>query len=465
MATNDHMYRHDRPAAVLLAIVLIAGIGTAIHASRAAAATEGDSGPVVSGYLSLRSVVRSAETDSQEVFRDQDLYGELRLDVTNIRSGRFEFHFLGAVRDDLDGKSDVKTFDPLEDIGNTHTSDVMAQLYEAHLDINDLFTGLPQVRLGRQASTRDQQVFFDGAALDLRPARFLSFTLYGGLPVNFFEVDGEEGKDTVAGGGVDIAAGSSTGISVDYLAIHDDRTYFDDRSLTDRLWSFKVWQRFSRNVKATAKLRYQNGESRDLNVRLLGVLPEQGAEIGATYVRQFHDQAEQTNALSPFYDVMGTSHPYQSIDVRLRKLFGARYAVDLGYFQRELIKSAESGTFNREYARASAGFQVNGFLFSQLSLLVTGERWDSEEQGFSSAGADLTYAFGRSGKAGSLSLGTYYSLYKYDESLQEERDRVRTYYLKGRAALATQLSLTAAYELERSIDRYQTAKLGVRYDF
>lgn len=458
---------HDiHPLRQFLQIVL-AACSTLMLAQSSAAAADTDSGPVVSGYFSLRSVYRTAITASHDSFRDTDLFGEARLDVSRIGAGKFELHFLGTSRRDIDGDSDVTTFDPLEDIGNTRNKDVMAQVYEAHFDINDLFTGLSQIRLGRQAGSREEQVFFDGAAVDLRPARFLGITVYGGTPLNFFEVNGEEGRDRVAGAGMDVAAGTSTGVSIDYLAVHDDRTYFDDRSLTDRLWSFKVWQRFGRNVKTTAKFRYQNEESRDLNVKVLGALPGQGAELGATYVRQFHDQVEQTTVLSPFTDVLGTSHPYQSIDLRARKLFGEQLALDLGYFRRELIDSSETGTYNREYSRLYAAFQLADLLFRNLSLQVTGDRWSSEEQESYSAGGDLTYGFGRTGKAGSLSIGTYYSLYKYDQegTLLEEHDRVRTYYVNGRASLAKQLSLTMSYERERSVDRYQTAKLGVRYDF
>jgi hypothetical protein len=464
MRSFRNIMRLSRLLAVLTATILSSSAAAAFGAD----GPEGGGQPVVSGYLSLRSVIRTAVSASHDVFRDQDLFGELRLDASNVSSGLLELHFLGASRYDIDGKSDVRTFDPLEDLGNTRTGDGLTQIYEANIGINGLFTGLSQVRLGRQAGTREEHVFFDGVAADLRPARFLAFTVYGGLPVTYFEVDGKEGRDRLAGAGMDVTAGASTGISFDYLTVLDDRTYLDDRDVTDRLLSFKLWQRFTKNIKATARMRYQNGESRDLNVRLLGALPESGAEIGATYVRQFREQTEQTNVLSPLFDVLGASQPYQSVDVRARKFLGERFAVDLGYFQRSLLKSNATDTaFNREYSRASAGIQVTGFVFDDLSLLLTGERWRSEEQGFYSGGADLTYAFGRGGKAGSLSAGTYYSLYKYDQEApaRDEHERVRTYYVNGRVAVLRQLSLTAAYERERSIERYQTARVGVRYDF
>ena len=54
--------------------------------------------------------------------------------------------------------------------------------------------------------------------------------------------------------------------------------------------------------------------------------------------------------------MVGRSYPYQSFDVKLRKLFGARYALDLGYFQRTLLKDLQVSAFNREYKRAFANF-------------------------------------------------------------------------------------------------------------
>lgn len=43
----------------------------------------------VTGYFNARYVFRSAETASVDIARDQDVYGELRIDATTPKSGRY----------------------------------------------------------------------------------------------------------------------------------------------------------------------------------------------------------------------------------------------------------------------------------------------------------------------------------------------------------------------------------------
>lgn len=447
---------------------LIAMCLISMNAMIAAAADGQPSEPAVdfSGYFSARYSFRTVETSSQETSRDIDLATDLRIDMTTPRTDRFEFHFFGSARKDLDGNSDLHTFYPLEDIGNAQNKDVLAVLYEAHLDINDLGAGLTQVRLGRQTSTRDIPATFDGIAVDLRPVSFMALSVYGGRGVNFFEVNGSDGADTVGGAGIDLLPTSSTGISIDYLAIIDERTYFDQSDTHDRLLAFKITQRFTKNIRAAAKYRYQNGEGRDVNARILGTFPDYGMEFGASYTRQLRTQNEQSNTLSSFYDVLGPSYPYQSLDTRFRILVAERYHLDLAYFRRDLIDPNNAGTYNREYSRTSAAIELSDLFVAGFSWSITGEVWDSEGRQFTTAGTDLSYTYGKGRSRGSVSLGTYYSLFKYDSLFQyAERERVRTYYVKTRTPLMKRISLDLAYELEDGEDLFQLMKAGVRYEF
>ena len=446
-------------------LVLLSVTMTASSASLAAAAGA-DAAVAVNGYFFTRYVLRSFESTSSESLRDQDVYGELRIDATTPRSGRYEFHFLGSVRKDLDANSDHHTHYPLEDTGNAQNKDTLAVILEAHLDINRLLPTLTQLRLGRQSSTRDTPALFDGIALDFRPASFMNLSVYGGRTINLYEVNGTEGTDTLRGAGIDLLPTSSTAICVDYLAIVDERSYFDQNDVHDRLLAFKLTQRFTRNIRALARYRYQNGERRDVNVRLLGSFPGAGVELGASYTRQLRTQYEQTNALSPFYDVLGASLPYQSLDLKFRKALGTSYFLDLGYFRRELYHPEQAGTNNREYSRTFAGVEVSDLLLKNLSCTITGEIWTAEELGFFTAGADLSYAFGNGRAKGKASVGSYYSLYKYDSQfLTDEHDRVRTYYAKTKVPLIRQTSLDLLYEWEDGVDTFQTMKVGLRYDF
>ena len=421
----------------------------------------------LSGYVNTRYVFRTAETSSTgTIARDQDVLGDLRIDATTPRSDRYEFHFMGSIRKDLDGNRDLHTHHPLEDIGDTGSRHTTGYLYEAHLDINDLFTRVTQLRMGRQPGTRDEQVTFDGIAMDIRPASSMNLTLYGGAAVNFFEIYRSETRDTVAGAGLDLFPTTSTGISFDYAASRDKRNYLEMTDVQDKLLSLRIWQRFTPYLKGIVKYRYVNDEARDLNLRLLGSFPAAGTEIGASYLRQFNIQAEQSNALSPFVDVVGTSDPYQSYEVKLRQFIGKRYAFDLAYFKRDLIGSEQHGAFNREYSRSAAGFEVSDLLIPNLSLTLSGDQWRSPGRSFASGGADIGYAYGKKGNVMKINTGTFYSLYKYDYYLQfGERTNVRTYYVNMKVPVVKQVAVSLGYEYEDSIEQFQTFKAGIRYDF
>ncbi len=455
---------HLLPVLAPIIVMVILSSGRAF-----AATSSGDSSIALSGYFSARYQFRTAETSSGETARDQDVFGDLRIDATTPKTGRYEFHFMGSFRSDLDGNRDLHQNYLVEDIGDTGSHHTMGYLYEAHFDVNDPIKGVTQVRMGRQAGTRDEQVTFDGIALDVRPASSVNLTLYGGAAVNFYEIGSSEGDDTVAGAGLDLYPTASTGISLDYATLKDKRDYLELTDVKDDLATIRVWQRFTPSLKATAKYRHQNGESRDLTVRLLGAFPGAGTEIGASYLRQFRTQVAQSNALSPFVDVMGPSDPYQSYEVKLRQFFGKRYAFDLAYFKRELTGNSVAGTFNREYSRTAAGFEVSDMFFANLSLTLSGDQWrspGSPERTYSSGGADIGYSFGKKGSMARINAGTYYSLYKYDYYLQlGERTNVRTYYLTTKIPVVKQVALNLGYEFEDSIEKYQTFKAGIRYDF
>jgi len=413
----------------------------------------------------MRYLYRTAET-SDSRYSDQDVFGDLRVDLVRPRDNRYEFHVQAAVRSDLDGNQDVTGFYPLEDIGDTWGESTHAQLLEANAVLNDPLRYTRRIIVGRQAGTRDEPVFFDGAAAEFGSDKLL-LTLYGGAAVHFYEVNATWGKDTLEGAGVDYRPLPSLGLSADALAVQDLREFDPNGGeVRDRMLSFKVWQRFEPFTRVSAQYRYLNGEARDLSLRAAGAWEEQDAEMSVGYFRQFNPQAELSNELSPFYDVIGLSAPFQSIDIKLRKSFASRVAFDLGYFLRDLLDQADQGPFNKEYSRAFIDAEVSDLFIANLSWTVTAEHWKSEGTSSDTLGTDLTYRIKKGGRESRVSAGTFYSLYKYDYYADlGERDDVRTYYLDGRYPLAKGLSMNGRYEYEHGIERYQTLRLGMRYDF
>jgi hypothetical protein len=420
---------------------------------------------LIQGYLSGKYVFRKAST-SDQTFQDQDLFGELRLDLTKPQSNRYEVHFFGTARYDLDSNLNQKGYYPFEDIGNTYSSPVHGYLYEAHLDLNQPVSRITQLRIGRQDGNREEPVFFDGIAADIKVAQKVNMTLYGGAAIHYYEIDSNWGDDWLGGVGLDYFPLSGTALIMDYLYVDDKRTFDDTKNQHDSLSSIKLVQRFSPNLKATVKYRYLNEEDRDLKLRVVATVPQWDVELQAAYFRQFRTQYELSNELSTYFDVMGPYYPYESYDIKLRKMFGVHFAIDLGYFERSLLDTQQENAFNHAYRRTYAVIDLIDVLHDGLSFSLIGEQWKAGSQQYESAGFDAGYAFKKGRRSPKVNAGTYYSLYKYDYYiLLGERTKVRTYYAKFELPFAQHYSVNGSYEFESGIEDYQTAKLGIRYEF
>ena len=409
---------------------------------------------------------RTTTVDGQRE-SDNDLYEKLRIDYSRSPETGYEIHLFGTARQDLDGDQDRKYFFPFEDIGDTYSHWWSGQLYEAHIDFNKPTNYISQVRVGRQSGTRDEPIFFDGVAADFIAAGKLNVTVYGGVAVHFYEVNDNWGSDYLGGAGLDYSPFRKTMLSLDYLYVHDKRDPFLGSDQNDELISLKAWQQFGAFLRTIAAYRQLNNEPRDIKVRAIQAFSGIDVDLSLTYFRQFREQKELSNELSLYYDVIGTSDPFQSFDIKIRKFFGRHYALDLGYFTRDLIKDYQESAFNRKYRRAFVVFDMTDVFVEGLSFAILGEYWNTENKTeYTSAGLDATYRFKKEKKSASIALGTYYSLYKYDYyNLLGEREDVQTYYIKTKIPLSRATTMNARYEYEDSIENYHVLKIGVAYDF
>jgi len=445
--------------------LLVAADAMPATSSSLSSSSSQDPSLAINGYLSARYVYRTAASAEGKV-DDQDFFGDLRLDVTRPKDNRYEFHFLGSVRSDLDGNQDVHTFYPLEDIGDTYGTRLVGNVYEANVVLNDPLPRLTHLRIGRQSSARDEPVIFDGISADLGGEK-LNITLYGGAAIHFFEIDRQWGDDTLEGAGIDYRPFPATGMSADFLAVKDKRTFTSaEDTVHDRMVSIKLWQRFEPFSRLTAKYRLLDGDPRDLSLKAVTALQAANVEASFNYFRQFRSQNELSNEFSLFYDVVGRSAPFQSFDIKVRKFFAERVAVDLGYFKRELLDASDEGSFNKEYKRMFLDVEVMDLFLNNLSGTILAEQWESQGRSYDAVGADLSYKIKRNKKEARVSIGTNYSLYKYDYYAElGVREQVRTYYLTGKYPLNNGFSVNGAYEYEHSFEKYQTLRLGMRYDF
>ncbi len=417
---------------------------------------------IIQGYVAGKYVSRTSRIPDEKI-RDEDVFGELRLDIANQKPNGTEFHFFGTLRDDLSNNHDRKSFSVYQDIGNTYNSSARGYLYEAHLDLNSRSS---QIRIGRQDGLRDEPIFFDGIAADIDVSQKINLSLYGGAAVHFYEIDTRWGVDRLGGLGLDYFPWTGTWVNMDYLYVDDTRNLYNTLNQHDNLVSLKLGQRFTPNVKATAKIRYLNNKQRDMKLRFVGTIPQADIEMQAAYFRQSRTQNELSNEFSPYYDVIGQSNPFHSYDIKIRKFFGIHYAIDIGYFQRTLLNTQEEDAFNRTYRRSYAVLDMTDLVFDGLSVSITGEQWKSGSQSVNTAGFDAGYTFRKGRRSPKVNVGSYYSFYKYDYySSLGEREKVRTNYVKLTYPFARHYSISGSYEFEKGLEDYQTAKLGMRYEF
>ena len=419
----------------------------------------------VNGYFSTRYVYRTAASPDGRV-SDQDLFGDLRFDITKPKDNRYEIHFFGSAHRDLDGNQDSSRFSPFEGVTDTYGNRTTGIIYEANAVLNDPLQHLTRVRIGRQSGTRDEPVFFDGIAMDLGSEK-VNVTLYGGADMHFYEVGRHWGKDTLEGAGIDYTPLPSTGMSADFLAVKDKREFTPDvATIYDRMVSLKVWQVFEPFARFTAKYRFLDGDPRDLSLKASTTWQAGNLDAAVSYFRQFRPQNELTTDFSLFYDVIGVSTPYQSVDIKVRKFFVERVAVDVGYFKRELLDAADEGPFDKEFRRTFIDIEVMDLFLNNLSGTLLAEQWESQGRSYDAVGADLSYKIKRNKKEARVSIGTNYSLYKYDYYTElGVREHVRTWYLSGKYPLKDGFSVNGACEYEHSFETYQTVRLGMRYDF
>ena len=118
--------------------------------------------------------------------------------------------------------------------------------------------------------------------------------------------------------------------------------------------------------------------------------------------------------------------------------------------------------FNRDFERWYATTTFEDLLPAKIALGLTGEVWDAESDEVRTWGVDLSRKMSARLRA---SVGSYYSLYKYDLFLLRERNDVRTYYFKLRFKGGSAWSWDASYEHEVSLDDYDTLRLGVTWHF
>jgi len=412
----------------------------------------------VHGYLSARYIARFAKGGSEE--SDQDIVETLSLDLGAADRNRVTGHFLGRLSEDIDGRSSRGRSSVFDSITDSYNNSVNGRLYHAYLDVHRL-PALEFVRAGRQP-IHDTPVFayLDGGRLETVELwdQKLQVGGYGGSPVHLFESSAE--GDVLVGSYLQARPWKGGRARVDWMHARDRTTLGVE---SNDLFGAALWQNLGESVQLHGNYTFLEDKSRDFTVRGTYQEPEWDFRLQGSYHELLEPQRDLALELDPYFLVLQEHSPFRQTRWLASKGFGEHFVVDGGFDIRRLKDSSDEGTFNREFERYFLTPSVHDLLFKGLSFSVTGELWDSNGRDIASAGADLSCEFNKTLRT---SIGTNYSLYKYDYFLDRERDRVQSYYVKFVCKLTEHWRSDLDYQFEDDeFDEYHVLRVGLTLSF
>lgn len=410
---------------------------------------------LVSGSFALRYRGRFTDDD-----QDHEARGLLTLDILDPRASWVRGHLMARADLDLDGLDEGLVF---QDLSDTYDGSLITKLYLAYAEL-DLGLGQQDspgtLRVGRQSDVRLPEVLrLDGVSFLSRPmgAERVEIGLYGGVPVHLYESSPE--GDRAYGTFVEAQPWDGGRARVDWMHLEDELVLGDEK---DDLFGLGVWHDLSRRVRLEGELTRLESEARDVRVRALYQDPESETLARIGYYELQETQRVRVTELDPFYESLLEYYPYRQVTLNVSRALGTHTLLDLGYDVRRLSDADDVGEFNREWERYYATATLHDAPLEGFALSLTGDLWDDDEQETSSLGADVSLDRG----AWRTSLGSYYSLYKYELLELSEREDVRTYYARALRELSEYLRLDLGYELENDdFDTYHTVRLGVSWRF
>lgn len=407
------------------------------------------------GSLSLRYRGRASDDDE-----DHEARAVLALDVADPRAPWISGHVLARMDVDLEGLDGGEVF---EDLSDTYDEAVVAKLYLFYADV--ALDRRPEespgtLRIGRQSDARLPEVLrLDGVSYLTKPLgkRELELGVYGGIPVHLYESspEGDLAFGTFAEG-IPWEGGRAR---FDWMHLEDELLLGEER---DDLLALALWQQLNRHWRLEGEFSHLEGDPRDLRLRALFDDADSETIVRVGYYELLETQKTRVTELDPFSEELLEYFPFRQATLNVSRAFGAHTVIDAGLDARRVNDADDVGEFNREWERYYATATLHDLFTPGLALSATADRWDDDDQDTSSLGADVSYAADEWTGA----IGSYYSLYKYELLELDEREDVRTYYIRAGHELSAHLDLDLSYEFEDDdLETYHTLRLGVLWRF
>lgn len=385
---------------------------------------------------------------------DRDLFETLSFDLGDAATDPLTVHFMGRLAADLDGYDN--TFGSLSDSYGRRTD---ALLYDLYVDLHSI-DGFDLVRVGRQSIYETPETaYFDG--LHVESEKFgrqeIQVGAYVGASTHLYE--SSHSGDLTAGAYVQGRPWQGGRLRFDYMRL-------EDRALLmghdNDLLSAGFWQQISEPLQFEAQ--YSRIENRDRDVRGRLFFTDAGSDLllQASYYRLLNTQGSLALEADPFFNSVHELFPYAQYGLMAAKGLCERWNLQGGVDLRRVDDRSDVGTYNRDFDRYYFTVSRTDCFVEGLTASVTADFWNSDGQLVRSWGGSLDKSFDKL----TATLGTYYSLYKFDLFSDRERDHVRTWFGRLRYKTSKDVRVDLDYELEDDDQgRTHTVRMGVSWLF
>jgi len=418
------------------------------------AVAPGSSGGRTSGYVDLRTQSRWAEDADVE---DHDLYGVFGADHETAGPRPWSFHVLLRGSLGLDEQDPDSVFYGVQD---TYPDRFDGRVYHAWVQA-PVAERLAVSRFGRMViHETPETAYLDGAQVETQPVGPTHFLVgaYGGLSARQFEDWPSE--EWMGGFYTSFLPWVGGRIRLDWMHFDDDVRFGDGQN---DLVAGGLTHQLARDLSVEGNYSLLDGDSNDMRLKGQWFWPEQQAAVRLSYYRLLETQANLAYELNPFFNVLNTYFPFDETQLVVSKAFAEVLELQGGLDARRVDDEGDIGRYNRDFDRYYATASLVELLPLKTTLSVTGEKWDGPGNDIDTWGVDLS---SRPREDTRLSLGSYYSLYKYYLDVATEREDVRTYYAEIRNTVSESTKVTAKYEYEDDeLDTFHSLRLGVTWRF
>jgi hypothetical protein len=407
----------------------------------------------LSGLLQLRYDGRYLSDGEDD---DHKLHQIADINVKKKDWEHFKFTLCGDIIEDIDSEDDDDQTDRTRTVHDTWDSSSHGYLYICQAEIYEL-DRLNYARFGRQYVSHElATTHLDGFNLLLNLNLFdrqIKPFVYAGIPVRLYEnshyFDAQE-----VGGGAHIHLDRSTKITLEHQFIKEEPdivgTYGESGTNRYQQSAFAIRRYFPRIGHGYISLFLLDNSPKTIDTRFSLLVDRLDLDIDASYFYQFR-RITETPPTSVYTGLTGTIKPYHNFTLDVMKgVYKERIWVSAGTQWRLLDSGEDETEFNHSYNNQYLALIIDDLLMKNVQLSLQADFWqvvdgDNEDE-ILSFGGEIAY---RKPKTINISLGSFYSLYKYDYFADTgEKTDVYTIYSDIRYYIQPKLYLDARYELD-----------------